>query len=172
MWRQRKSWCPVKRAYLEWGSFFHGEIAFTGTFKQACVYNGSFRGFNFDAAEKNVARFIERCSRDILGRAQVRQGQKLRYFGAIEGELLSAARGEKRFHVHLEIKGMPHEVEFSKIACCLKQRWSKSDWGFDQSAVERIYDDSNQRNWARYCLKDLDPDDSGRFLTNFPYPKR
>ena len=94
----------LRTAYKDWFNQEDSSWAFTGTAKQVLEsphHNQSRRWITVNDLEKNVAFFMERMSRDLLGRKAVRQGNRLGYCGVIEGGELPAKYGGKRYHVHL-----------------------------------------------------------------------
>lgn len=158
----------------QWSSNFDSQYTFTGTFKQARLVVDTIRNYDqitLERANINVVQFMERLSRDVLGRSQVRKGNKLEYMGALEGSISASMNGRKRLHVHLAISGVPefmHPINFEKMAI---RRWQKSHWGYEKAYVTELENDPDKYRWASYSFKDIQLNGTDYLITNVPYSR-
>lgn len=162
----------IKNAFDQWPLKLDAQYAFTGTLMQARLFNGAYRTYDritLERTKNNIDQFIERLSRSILGRKNVRLGKKLEYVGSIEGSLPNQKNKLKRLHVHLSISGIPElydPVDFEYFAI---KRWEQSQWGYREAFVSELKNDADKYSWNSYSLKELQKNGSDYFITNLPY---
>ena len=151
---------------MNWFGKLQAQVTFTGSARQCLWLAGSRREWiTTEALARNVDWFIERLSRDVLGRRQVRKGHLLLYVGVIEGDRVV---DYNRMHVHLAIGGIPVGYSLGHIRQRISDRWQSSRWGYNDLQATNL-DDDPQSRWNRYMLKEFDPAQSERWITNVPY---
>jgi hypothetical protein len=164
----------LKQAISKWSSQVDCQYTFTGSFKQARLFRNTIRSYDYltlERATTNVAQFIERLSRDILGRSQVRKGRQLEYIGALEGDISSIRNGSKRLHVHLAISGVPELINSFDFEENAIKRWQNSNWGYDMTHVTELISDTDKYRWESYILKDINRNGIDHLVTNSPFRK-
>lgn len=148
---------------LNWIEQTNATIAFTGSVRQCRMdLSGAKHWATLNDLSKSITFCMERASRDLWGRGEVRKGASLDYAGAMEG----GGDSGTRLHAHLVIGGVPQGVSFNRVEDVLTHRWRTSRWGYFDVDVQRLASADDVRRWARYVLKDITPASFDRWVTN------
>lgn len=157
----------LKAAYANWFRQMKAQVAFTGSALQCTrADNGTKDWITVARLELNVARFVERLSRDIYGRPAVRAGKSLSYIGVIEGQERPLFEGGQRLHVHLALGEIPESVDFDKVFERADYRWARSNWGYRETDSQRLNSEGDRDRWIQYLLKRFDHNRTERLITN------
>jgi hypothetical protein len=164
----------LKRQYEEWFQMVKPYVAFTGTVKQALLISSEGQGayqvwepVTVEKISRNVTYFMERLSRDALGRSAVRRGEQLTYCAAIEGMEVPASHGGQRFHVHIGIGGFHSCKEYERGYSRIVDRWTNSMWGYSDFDLQCLSTQDDRDYWIRYLLKRFHRDKSERFIATY-----
>ncbi len=155
--------------YYDWFVSAEPQIAFTGTCRQCdltIATDGSFirTPITVDSLSKHTVFFMERLSRDVFCRSDIRRGRRLSYCASIEGLEIPAVMGGQRMHLHLGIGGVPSNVCIQLLSERAAYRWSMSKWGFPVVDFQTLDSVQDQHRWVRYMLKNFSPERTNRFI--------
>jgi hypothetical protein len=157
----------IKARYREWFGSLNGDVAFTGTFRQAIGSSqGYYETIDIEKARITINQFIERSSRAIFGRKAVRGGVKLRFAGSLEGDAPGPSSCGTRLHTHLTLSNLPLGFDVSAVRRILLDHWTKTKWGYAQIDVQKLQSEDDHIKWLDYALKGFKPSQSERFITN------
>lgn len=121
-------------------STWHCPFAVTLTLKQA-YYDGHTRvALGAYDASKNLRHFLNLMNKAVLGKASVRQGQKLNCIPVIED-------ANVRPHYHLCL-AKPPELPDEHFIALVETCWRKTKFGYTQTKIERC-----DAGWVRYITE-------------------
>jgi hypothetical protein len=111
----------LRSEFHEWFLSVDPSIAFTGTCRQCQLTTGPDGSLirtpiTVDSLSKQTVFFMERLSRDVFSRRQIRRGFRLSYCASIEGLEVPVAMGGERMHLHLGIGGLPLNTPVEHIS--------------------------------------------------------
>lgn len=164
----------LRTAFNCWYNQSSPRFAFTGTSKQCLHPVGAQHPKQWVTSTdlaKNVHFFVERVSRDLLGRSAVRKGHKVGYYGVIEGGERPVRHGGQRFHVHLHFVDVPKHVSLNQFRASAVKRWITSKWGYHDCHIDEFCSLEEGPKWTNYMLKSITNDSTDRLITNKPFQK-
>ena len=163
----------VKSKWISHFENFPGNYHFTGTLRQQFgdLAVHLTHHTTFEDIQWNVRIFVRKLSRKLYGSTSANKEGYIDYVGSIEGDKHDTFDKGTRLHVHLSLCVDEDRIrsEFKDhidLEHQVNAAWAETKYGLQ---VSKLQSASNAKNFAEYCLKDFQLEESERYLTSVPF---